>query len=249
MKTVENTLLQRSSVRAYDSTKKIPQQDIDMIMKAIQQSPTYIAGQQYSVIVIDDAQKKQEMVEWTKGRSGEGQQYIQDCSIFLLFVMDFNKIRHISEHENMPLEVTNYMEGLLIGSIDVGIGIEAATVCAESLGYGTVVIGAVRRAIREIIQAYKLPKYTFPLLGLCIGYPKEPIRPKPRLALNTFVHHNSYVLHDFTKAIEDENKAMYTYYGEDEEEQSWSNFVASFYKKGYLEELLPLYKEQGFDMK
>ena len=250
MDMIENVLLQRSSVRSYDNTKKIPQKDMDTILRAIQQSPTYISGQQYSVIVIDDEQRKKDMFEWTTGRSGEGQQHILDCSAFLLFLIDFNKISRISAYENMPLEITNYMEGLFIGTVDVGIGAEAATVCAESLGYGTVAIGAVRRCVKEIIQAYNLPKYTFPLLGLCIGYPKEHLGPKPRLAMNTFAHYNEYKLHDFEKAIEEENKAISMYYGsDDEEDEAWSRFVASFYEKGYWKNLSSLYKEQGFDMK
>ena len=250
MDMIENVLLQRSSVRSYDNTKKIPQKDMDTILRAIQQSPTYISGQQYSVIVIDDEQKKKDMFTWTIGRSGEGQQYIQDCSAFLLFVMDFNKVYQISQYENMPLEITNYMEGLLIGSVDVGIGIEAATVCAESLGYGTVIIGAVRRCVKEIIQAYNLPKYTFPLLGLCVGYPTEERQPRPRLAMNTFAHYNTYELHDFEKAIKDENKAYHAYYGEKEgEDEAWSRYVAKYYEKAYRTELLELYKEQGFDIK
>lgn len=80
----------------------IPKEHVECIIKVVQQSPTY------SVIVIDAPVKKARMVELTKGRSGIGQEHIQDCSIFLLFVMDFNKIKYISQYEDMPLEIIQY---------------------------------------------------------------------------------------------------------------------------------------------
>lgn len=249
MKTMQDVLHQRASVRNYDATKSIPTNDMEMILKAIQQSPTYIGGQQYSVIVIDDPEKKAQMIEFTMPRSGEPQQYIQECSHFLLFVVDFNKIYQISEYEKIPLEITQYLEGLLIGSVDVGIGIEAATVCAESLGYGTVVIGSIRKSAKAIIEAYNLPKYTFPLLGLCIGYKTEEPTPKPRLAMESFVHYNTYALNNFQQSVEEYNKTMHTYYDEEENpDDSWSRFVATFYSKGYWKELSSVYKEQGFNL-
>ena len=53
MKTIEETLLNRTSVRRYEYDK-IPSETLDFIYRAIANTPTRYNGQQFSVIAIDD---------------------------------------------------------------------------------------------------------------------------------------------------------------------------------------------------
>lgn len=53
MKTIEETLLNRTSVRRYEYDK-IPSETLDFIYRAIANTPTSYNGQQFSVIAIDD---------------------------------------------------------------------------------------------------------------------------------------------------------------------------------------------------
>ena len=43
----------------------------------------------------------------------------------------------------------------------------------NQLGLGTVPIGDVRKNALEIVHELQLPEYVFPMLGLCIGYPRR----------------------------------------------------------------------------
>ena len=43
-------------------------------------------------------------------------------------------------------------------------------VAAESLGIGTVYLGSILNDIEKLCELLKLPKYTFPVVGLALGY-------------------------------------------------------------------------------
>lgn len=60
MKTIEETLLNRTSVRRYEYDK-IPSETLDFIYRAIANTPTSYNGQQFSVIAIDDQSIKEEL--------------------------------------------------------------------------------------------------------------------------------------------------------------------------------------------
>jgi len=53
-------------------------------------------------------------------------------------------------------------------------------------------IGALRNRPFEVREALFLPKYVFPLAGMCIGWPAERHEPKPRLPLDAVWHQERY---------------------------------------------------------
>lgn len=57
MNEVIKTLLNHRSVRSY-SDKAIKKEDIDLIIKAAQQAPSSIDGQQVTIISVEDKEKK-----------------------------------------------------------------------------------------------------------------------------------------------------------------------------------------------
>lgn len=103
-----------------------------------------------------------------------GQPWIDQAPVFLLFCADFNRAKiALEEYNDTPLEITNGLESVLVGAVDVGIALGTATAAAESMGLGTVPIGAVRGKPDELIELLKLPKYVFPVSGLVIGHPAD----------------------------------------------------------------------------
>ena len=83
MKTIEETLLNRTSVRRYEYDK-IPSETLDFIYRAIANTPTSYNGQQFSVIAIDDQSIKEELYAITnqkqiKKQKGKGRlDYVAD---------------------------------------------------------------------------------------------------------------------------------------------------------------------------
>lgn len=51
----------------------------------------------------------------------------------------------------------------------------------ESMGLGAVILGSILNDAAQLIELLQLPKLTFPVLGLEVGYPDQEPQLKPRL--------------------------------------------------------------------
>ena len=65
-------------------------------------------------------------------------------------------------------------------------------VAAESLGMGTVFLGSLHNDAQQIIDLLGLPEYTFPAVGLAVGWPNQEPQLKPRLPKEVMYMENHY---------------------------------------------------------
>ena len=231
---------QHTSIRKYEH-KPIPEQVMDDIFTAIQMAPSWINGQQYSVIRVTDNSVREQLVALAGN-----QQYIAEAAEFLVFCADFNRIQKACEYEGVNFEVDS-PDYLTIATTDVGIALNQAIVVAESFGLGTVAIGGVRRATADIAELLALPKYVLPISGLCIGYPAEQPLVKPRLPRETIIHTNTYK--EITlEQLEAYNEEMLSYMKKRGATSTWTQGIANFYSKGYsaYHSVVDSMKKQGF---
>ncbi|OOM14388.1 NADPH-dependent oxidoreductase [Clostridium saccharobutylicum] len=181
-----DTIKNHRSIRQY-LDKEVSDELIDEIVKSAQYMPNSINGQQVTVIVIRDKAKKEKLAELTGN-----QDYIAKAPVFLVFVMDFYRTYLAGEKTGFKQVIHEDIEGILVGSVDAGIALGASVIAAESLGLGTVPIGGVRKNPEEVIELLGLPKYTFPMVGLVVGYPSDKSHKKPRVPFNSFKHDECY---------------------------------------------------------
>ena len=167
------TIKNHRSIRNY-LDKDIPDEMLKEILGAAKSMPTSINGQQISIIVIKDKGKKEKIAEWSGG-----QPWIAQAPVFLVFVADFYKAYIACEKNGTQEIIHESIEGTLVGAFDGGLAMGAAIISAESLGLGIVPIGAVRRKPQEMIDLLGLPKCTYPLVGLVIGYPADASHKNP----------------------------------------------------------------------
>jgi FMN reductase [NAD(P)H] len=235
------TIKNHRSIRNY-LDKDIPDEMLKEILESAKSMPTSINGQQISIIVIKDKCKKEKIAEWTGG-----QPWIAQAPVFLVFVADFYKAYIACEKNDEREIIHESIEGTLVGSFDAGLAMGAAIISAESLGLGIVPIGAVRRKPQEMIDLLGLPEYTYPLVGLVIGYPADASAQKPRFPLETLVHVEHYQKDGIRSAIDEYDTAMSKYYSErGDKDTNWSKQVANAYKQVYFPEVYPTIKRQGF---
>ena len=98
------------------------------------------------------------------------QEAIRQSDVFLLFVGDLNRAEKavkLHEQDFHPEGVDN----LLITSVDAALAAQNTLLAAESLGYGGVIIGMLRYCSEEVAELFRLPDYTYPVLGLLSEYP------------------------------------------------------------------------------
>ena len=229
------------SIRNY-LDKEVPEAMLEEILQAVQAMPTSINGQQISIIVVKDKEKREQIAKLTGGQS-----WISQAPVFLVFVADFYKA-HLAGEKNGNTEIIHEsIEGSLVGTFDAGLAMGAAIIAAESLGLGIVPIGAVRKEPEEMIELLNLPQYTYPLVGLVVGYPVDASAQKPRLPYNAIVHKEIYQKEGLTAMIDQYDETMASYYSErGDKDSNWSKQVANAYKQVYFPKVYPTLKQQGF---
>lgn len=230
------------SIRTY-LDKDIPNDVLNEILKATQSMPTSINGQQISVIVVKDKSTKSKIAE-----IAGGQTWIEKAPVFLVFVADFYKTYLASKKNKNEQIIHESIEGTIVGTFDAGLAMGGAIISAESLGLGIVPIGGIRKNPEEMIKLLNLPQFTYPIAGLCIGYPENQSKQKPRLPFETFVHSETYKTEDLLTHIDAYDTLMESYLKDigREKELNWSNYTSGIYKYVYFPKVYPTIKNQGF---
>lgn len=243
MNNLYETITTHMSVRKYKE-QDIPADDLHKILNCVRHAPTSINGQQCSVIVVRDKSKKEALAKLTGG-----QEWVAMAPVFLVLVADFSRANKAIKELGKKMEITKSVESTLVGAVDCGIAFGSMMNLAESMGYGIVPIGAIRRKPQEVIDLLKLPEYVYPIVGMCIGVPDEEIKVKPRFDFNTIIHEEEY------KEITDSELARYNTEvseymekkTEGQDKRNWSEVMATYYTYIYFPEVYPTMKKQGFE--
>ena len=234
------------SIRQY-LDKDVSDELIDEIVKAAQAMPNSINGQQTTVIVIKDKEKKAKLAELVGN-----QEYVAKAPVFLIFVMDFYRTYLAGEKTGFKQVIHGDIEGVEAGSVDVGIALGASIIAAESLGLGIVPIGGIRKNPDEVIKLLGLPKYTFPMVGLVVGYPADQSHQKPRVPFDSFRHNEKYDSKAIENSIAPYDEQMSDYLkdiGRYEQEVDWSTLTSKIYQSVYYPKVKSAMEKQGFTTK
>lgn len=249
MKTVKESLLERTSVRRYER-EAIPQETMDFIFEAIRNTPTSYNGQQFSVIDIDDQPLKEELYMLT------GQKQLKTCNRLLIFLSDYNKITLLAEKKGLNVPpFTDTMDGVTIGIIDASLAMMSAVVAAQSAGLGSNCVGYLRTVDpKKVAELLKLPKGVFVVCGLALGIPREQPDLKPKQPLSIMVHKNCY--NQDNEALVDELEKydeVVKHYNRTRSggttENDWVAHILSYYDHAMEYRILDYLKDQGYDVK
>ena len=140
-------------------------------------------------------------------------------------------------------------DGVLVGAVDAGIVVNALQTAAFALGYGSTVIGAIRKETKEFIKMLGLPKYVFPIIGSTLGVPveRELTRVKPRVPLDTFVFEDIYDAKKVEEGVEFHEKDIVKWREENGTPQlpSYKEMIVRIYENFYNASKQDL-EDQGF---
>lgn len=242
MNQVIEVMTNHRSIRSYKD-KPVSDELMESIYQGIQAAPTSINGQQLSVIVVKDQEKKDQIAELCGG-----QPWIAQAPVFLLFAADYHHAKLAAQKNNEPLAITDSLEAIMVSSVDVGLAMGNAIGIAESLGLGIVPIGAVRREPETIINILELPELVFPVAGLVVGYPEDSSAKKPRMPQEVIIHKEVYNK-DQLHHIEEYDKTISAYMLErtnGDSDRNWSQTTSGVYKTVYFPKVYPVIKDQGF---
>jgi nitroreductase len=185
------TLLTHRSVRAYGN-QSLPDGTLETLIAAAQSAPSSSNLQTWSVVAVEDAERKARL-----SVLAGNQAHIRDAPLLLVWLADLARLEAVAARANVKPEGLHYLETLLVGVIDAALAAQNAVVALESLGLGSVYIGAIRNAPEQVAAELALPPHVLPVFGLCVGYADStrPAQVKPRLPQSVVLHRERYDAH------------------------------------------------------
>ncbi len=187
MKTVDDVLLNRRSVRRYER-RPIEPEKLEFIYKAIRNTATSYNGQQFSVVAVTDPEIKLKLYDIM------GQKQVKTSAVFFVFCVDFHQLEVAAKAKGLEFpDFQNTLNGYTVGVIDAALAMQNAVVAAEALGLGCCCIGYARTADPAATsRILGLPDKVAIVCGLAVGYPNEFPDMKPKRPMPVVVHENWY---------------------------------------------------------
>ncbi len=190
-------LLQHRSVRAYLPDALEPG-TLEAIIAAAQSAATSSNQQFWSVVAVEDPERKARLAELAGGQA-----HIRQAPLFLVWLADLARADRIAAQGGKGREALDYLETLVVSVADAALAAQTAVVALESLGLGSVYIGAIRNRPEDVARELGLPPLVLPVFGLCVGRP-DPAQPafvKPRLPQSAVLHRETYDLSVQAEAV------------------------------------------------
>ncbi len=231
-------LCNHRTYRDFDPDFVLPASDLQQILQSARQAPSWMNGQHVSIILCNTSVRE-------KIAQKAGSVQIGACSALLFFIGDLYRASVCAKFHSTDFSAVGNADTLITMVTDAALVAQNATVAAESLGYGTCVVGGVRSLCADLIDIFSLPKFTFPLFGLCIGKPTVQMRVKPRLPQEICVFENVYHTENIEDGLKSYEKTMLDF-AEARETLPYREKFARFYAKNFAAKNNDLLVKQGF---
>ncbi len=180
--------LAHRSVRRF-TDRAVSDEEIAALVAAAQSAPTSSNLQLWSVVAVRDPERKSRLATL----AGD-QEFIRRAPLFLVWIADHGRARRLAERSDVEVRAADFLESTILAFVDAALAAQNAVVAAESLGLGSVFVGAIRNHPDEVAAELGLPAHAVAAFGLAVGEPDptEPAGVKPRLPQQAVLHHERF---------------------------------------------------------
>ena len=185
MKSIKN----RKSIRKY-SDKEVSQELLASLLEEAEHTPTMGNLQLYSVVVTRSAEMKAKLAP-----AHFNQPMVTSAPVVLTFCADFRRTSLWAENRKAVPGYDNFLS-FINAATDTLLYCQTFCNIAEEAGLGTCFLGTTVYMPQMIIDTLQLPKLTFPVATITLGWPDENPAQSDRLPLKAIVHEETY--HDYT---------------------------------------------------
>jgi nitroreductase len=175
LNSVIDLIQNRKSIRAFEP-KEVSAEIKAELVQATLRAPTAGNLMLYSIIDIQDQAIKDSLA-----KSCDNQPFIAQAPVVWLFLADYQRWYDYFIHSGVESssaargdKMRKPAEGdLMLACCDALIAAQTAVIAAESYGLGSCYIGDIMENYEVHRDLFDLPRYTFPISLLCMGYPTE----------------------------------------------------------------------------
>ena len=127
--------------------------------------------------------------------------WIAQAPRFLIVCGDSRRIRRVCELRNIPF-ANDHLDAFFNATTDAALVLQNLIRAASAVGLGTCPISVIRNFATRIAELLALPRYVFPLAGLCIGWPSREGFASMRVPMALTVHTDRYDDSNFVAEID-----------------------------------------------
>lgn len=184
-----DSLNHRKSIRKY-SCREVPSQLLTSLLHDAERTPTMGNLQLYSVVVTRSKEMKEKLAP-----AHFNQPMVTGAPIVLTFCADFRRTTLWAENRKAEPGYDNFLS-FINAATDALLFCQTFCNLAEEKGLGTCFLGTTVYLPQLIIDTLKLPKLTFPVATITLGWPDEDPAQSDRLPVEAIVHEETY--NDYT---------------------------------------------------
>lgn len=180
-----DSLNHRKSIRKY-SSREVSSQLLTSLLKEAERTPTMGNLQLYSVIVTRSKEMKEKLAP-----AHFNQPMVTGAPVVLTFCADFRRTTLWAENRKAEPGYDNFLS-FINAATDTLLYCQTFCNLAEEAGLGTCFLGTTVYLPQLIIDTLKLPKLTFPVATITLGWPDENPAQSDRLPVEAIVHEEAY---------------------------------------------------------
>ena len=221
---VLDTILAHHSVRSY-RPERLADGVLETIVAAAQSAPTSSNLQAWSVVAVEDAERRARLAEL----AGQQRQVVE-APLLLVWIADLSRARQIARGLGRPSDGLDYTESFVLAVIDAALAAQNAVLAIQALGLGSCYIGAMRNAPEAVAAELGLPPEAFAVFGLTVGHPDRARASdvKPRLPQTAVLHRERYGVSAPAEELAHYNGALRAFQAEqDMPAADWTETVSS----------------------
>ena len=225
----------------------------DLLLKSLIYSGTRASTtgnmQLYSVVVTSDKQNIDKLTPLHFN-----QPVAKNAPVLLTFIADFHRFSNWCECSNASPGYNNLLS-FFTAAIDALLVAQNVCIAAENVGLGICYLGTTTYNAKEIIDILDLPKLTFPVTTVALGYSDETPELTDRIPLKGIIHYEKY--HTFSTSVlqelyrfKENLESSQNFIKENNKESLAQVFTDVRYKKAdnefFSKKMLETIKQQGF---
>ena len=230
------------SIRQFQNRPIQPDLFQDLI-KAGQAAASSNFFQAATIIRVTDSKKRAKLASLANNQA-----YVETAAEFLVFCADMNRAASCCDLHGAVAN-TGFTEQFIIATVDAALVAQNIVVASESAGLGICYIGALRNSPAEVSTVLELPHDTYPVFGLCLGWPDQDPEVKPRLPMGVVLRENSYGNGTEGINLDDYDEVVRGYYAtrsSNQKSMSWSEQMSGMLSKESRPHMLDFLKMKGF---
>lgn len=197
-------LMAHSSCRSFED-RPVPDDVADTIIKCAQHAPTSSYLQAYTIIKVEDKEKRKALAEFAGG-----QEWVETAGLALLFCADLHRLDVMLNVADK--NILHNEELYTVAVTDAALASSRALVAAQALGLGGVFVGGVRNETEKMAELFGLPELVFPMYVVCMGYPAEVPPQRPRMDASLISAVDAYPEITGPKQLDDYEKEVSDYF-------------------------------------